>query len=133
SPPPARPRRARRRARRGAAESCRLAERDLDVALEVFLGERPGDVLADDPPLCVDEPRLWESRHPVVPECRAVLVADDRIRDPRPVDKSLGIDVEVLCIDAENDYALVLVAVPGRLEERRLVLARATPGSPEVE
>ena len=78
SPPPARPRRARRRARRGASASCRLAERDLDVALEVFLGERAGDVLADDPPLRVDEPRLRESRHAVVPECRAVLVADDR-------------------------------------------------------
>ena len=53
-------------------------------------------MLADDLSLCVDEPRLREPRHPVVPERRAVLVADDGIRDPGPVDEALRIHVEVL-------------------------------------
>jgi hypothetical protein len=90
-------------------------------------------VLADDATCTVDEPRLGEARDVVVRERRAFTIADDRIREAVALDEPACVTAEVLGIDPHHDKPRRPVPLRDRLEQRCFLLARDTPGSPEVQ
>src|SRR5262249_32704231 len=129
SRPPGRPAPARGPRR---AEASRL-EGALDPGGQLCLADLALDPLTDEAAVAPDEVRLREAGDAVLRQHIARTVVHVRVGELEPAQELARVAREVLRVDPHDDHTVAAEVAPGRLESRRLVLARCAPRSPEVE
>src|SRR5437763_1264522 len=131
----------RARAPRRRPLRARRASRALDRKRHALAKERAiralvdwtEDVIADEPPLTVDEERLGGPGHAVAIGDRAAGIADDGIRHAVVLDELAAFRDRVPVVDADEDDAVLAVPHVRLLERRRLAFAREAVRLEEVD
>src|SRR6266540_3632293 len=122
-----------REARPCARLSSGPPEGDSVVPVELFGRHGPLDVLADETPVPVAEPRLRKSAQAVASPRPVVLVTQGGVGELVSLDEAPRVAAQILEVDSDDDHVLVAPFLPRGLERGCLVLARRAPGGPEVD
>src|SRR5574341_1393246 len=91
------------------------------------------DVLVGDPTVSIDEEGLGDAVHPVVNGDSVLGVPAVHVRDPEFLDEAARGLLGVLDVHPEKDDSLILVTLPGLLQQACLRAAWRAPGGPEVQ